>query len=803
MVYQFSNTMDKKRFIFLFIIITGFSVPVVAQITGRVMDASSGTGIRDASILITTTQFGSTTNRNGQFQLDWTTFPIRIRVSAIGFETREVQVFQATSNLQIELEPVVYKTDEIYVSQDRINTSNIRSRPIPVTSINTNSAKIQMNTSAVDLLRSEKGVYVQQTSPGQGSVYIRGRAGRDVLYLYNGLRINPSFVRSGQNQYFGAIDALSMSQINVMRGPVSVYYGSDALSGGVNVIPFVAEYRDSLAVSGRVTAIGNFFGTGERSTNLKANVHSPRLAVHLSGTYREFQFYRMSPKSRSDAWFPYGTRMGIANYDFSAYLVSARYRVDANNQLEVTSYTGYLPDAARIDQMILGYARQVDPGIKHPTNGYASNTSPLQLSTHSVRWKYATPYKLFNSLNVVAGYHHLKDHRKESPYVNPVSSMYSVTHTEYDKNTSNMYLMSFDLTSIPSSSTILRVGGDFSADMVSSNRYRIVGSSPSIDLLSRYPDGSMYIQTGLFSHVTYNLSSKVWIEGGLRYSFIYADLKLEGIDSERGFNAYTTQFKFTTGSLGLSWSPIQGLYLLTNFSSGFRAPNVADLSELGVRRSRFMQVPNPSLSGEKTFNTDVSARWIRNDVRAEITGFMVQYFDKIESVQTGRSILVGSPGNERVLLEVMNRNEDKMRLYGIESSLDVSPDKWTGGFVLNYTYGELFKRNGEVVPVDRIPPLNGYVYAGYELPGEVLLTARIRYATAQRRLSELELQDYRISNDGTDAFWVLQVMAGWQLGNHSEFRVIADNLTDRAYREHGSTLDGLGRNITLKYSYSF
>lgn len=795
--------MKKKRIILLFIIITGISVQSLAQISGRVIDASSQSIIRDASILITTTQFGATTNRNGQFQLDWTTFPIRIRVSAIGYETKEIQVFQTTSNLQIELSPTIYRTEEIFVSEDRINTTNIRSRPIPVTSISTNSSKIQMNTSAVDLLRSEKGVYVQQTTPGQGSVYIRGRAGRDVLYLYNGLRINPSFVRSGQNQYFGAIDALSMSQINVMRGPVSVYYGSDALSGGVNVLPYVAEYRDSLAVSGRITAIGNFFGTGERSTNLKANVHSPRLAVHLSGTYREFQFYRMSPDSRSDIWFPYSTRMEIANYDFKAYLASARYRIDGNNQLEVTSYTGYLPDAARIDQMIIGYARQVDPNITQPTYGYASNTSPLQLSTHSIRWKYATPYRLFNSLNVVAGYHHLKDHRKESPYVNPASSQPTIMVTDYDKSTSNMYLMSFDLTSIPSPSTIVRFGGDLSVDNVSGSRYRSHGTTISIPLLPRYPDGSRYIQSGLFSHITYNLSSRIWIEGGLRYSYIHADLNLEGVESDRGFNAYDTQFKFTTGSLGLSWSPTPGLYLLTNFSTGFRAPNVADLSELGIRRSRFIQVPNPALSGEKTVNTDLSLRWIRNEVRAEVTGYMVQYFDKIESVQTGRTVLSGSSGNERLLLEIMNRNEDKMRLYGVESSLDVSPDKWTGGFVLNYTFGELHKRNGDVVPVDRIPPLNGYVYAGYELPGEILLTARIRYAGAQRRLSELELQDYRISNDGTDAFWVLQVMAGWQIGTHSEFRVIADNLTDRAYREHGSTLDGLGRNITLRYAYNF
>ena len=51
--------------------------------------------------------------------------------------------------------------------------------------------------------------------------------------------MNPSFVRSGQNQYFGAIDPLLINKLDVYRGPVSVYYGSDALSGGVNISPII------------------------------------------------------------------------------------------------------------------------------------------------------------------------------------------------------------------------------------------------------------------------------------------------------------------------------------------------------------------------------------------------------------------------------------------------------------------------------------------------------------------------------------------------------------------------------------
>ncbi|MCH8495255.1 MAG: TonB-dependent receptor [Balneolales bacterium] len=514
-----------------------------AQIGGQVLETNTGKPIVGANISVPESSIGASSSRNGNFALQWYSFPIQLQVSAIGYEPQSITVFESTSELRIELESKVYLSDEITVSDARIDAQNIRTRPIPVTSVDVANNNFKQNTSSADLLRSEKGVYIQQTSPGQGSVYIRGRAGRDVLYLFNGLRMNPSFVRSGQNQYFGAVDPFTTRQINVFRGPVSVYYGSDALSGGLDVTPIIRSFSTDKSWSGAMVTQANFEGTGERTIHTNTSYTSPRLTFYLGGTARHYSYYRMSSSSKSDQWFPYETKINDVDYNFLSYTTSMRYRINERNQLSAVSYTGVIPDSPRLDRMVMGYRTQVDPSFTSPDVAYDSNTSPLMFSAHSVSLSSSVQRRFITSANIRLGYHQLKDHRKEVPYDTPPDLSTGFTEftrstvTRYDENTSDQYLFSFDALATPFKTTLVRLGGDINRDQISSRRYRTNPGESLREELPRYPDGSSYSQMGLFLHVNQNLSADLWVEGGVRFSYIQADLNLEGADSERGYDA--------------------------------------------------------------------------------------------------------------------------------------------------------------------------------------------------------------------------------------------------------------------------
>ncbi len=87
-----------------------------------------------------------------------------------------------------------------------------------------------------EALREVPGVMVQKTGHGQGSPFIRGFTGFRTLLLIDGIRFNNAVFREGPNQYWNTVDPLTIDRLEIVKGPSSVLYGSDAIGGTVNVI---------------------------------------------------------------------------------------------------------------------------------------------------------------------------------------------------------------------------------------------------------------------------------------------------------------------------------------------------------------------------------------------------------------------------------------------------------------------------------------------------------------------------------------------------------------------------------------
>jgi outer membrane cobalamin receptor len=94
-----------------------------------------------------------------------------------------------------------------------------------------------------DLLRGEVGTFVQETTPGQAIPIIRGLKGSEVLHLVDGMRLNNAFFRNAPNQYVALVDAYNVERVEVLRGPASTLYGSDAMGGVVQIITPVPRFE--------------------------------------------------------------------------------------------------------------------------------------------------------------------------------------------------------------------------------------------------------------------------------------------------------------------------------------------------------------------------------------------------------------------------------------------------------------------------------------------------------------------------------------------------------------------------------
>jgi hemoglobin/transferrin/lactoferrin receptor protein len=110
------------------------------------------------------------------------------------------------------------------------------SLPYSVSVVTAQDLERKMPRTTPEALRELPSIMLQKTSHGQGSPYLRGFTGYRTLMLVDGIRLNNSTFRDGPNQYWGTIDAQSLDHLEVVRGPSSVMYGSDAIGGTVNAI---------------------------------------------------------------------------------------------------------------------------------------------------------------------------------------------------------------------------------------------------------------------------------------------------------------------------------------------------------------------------------------------------------------------------------------------------------------------------------------------------------------------------------------------------------------------------------------
>ncbi len=810
-----------KLLLFIFVLLSPKCV--FPQVTGSVLDEESNNPVIGATIFLPSLETGTTTDENGrfEFELNPDQIPVEIEISAIGYKSKTLFLENMAAELQITLEPMVIQGEELFVEAGRLSAIESESRPIAARSLTVEDFENSVRTSAPELLRAQPGVFVQQTSVGQGSVYVRGRAGRDVLYIFNGFRLNPGFVRSGQNQYFGSIDPFSISEIDIYRGPVSLYFGSDALSGGVHIKPILKPYSSTPNNGGRLLTQGNFGGTAEKTVNGQIFRRSKNYSLFINGTFRDFDKYRMPKASDDERLFPLSNELNNADYKFLSLQGSGRFRLTPNLNLTWVSFHSSLPEAPRFDRMILGYSIESDPPPDRPRNGFFSNTAPLLFSAHSFSMRINPSNRVFSTAVIKAGFHHLRDDRLSIPFAENDAPQFSANPKERkssfslsderrtDNNRSNQWLMSADFKSIVDDEVILNWGADFNFERISSIK-RINETESG---LPRFPDGSEILGGGLFSHANFTMSDRMALEGGLRFSLNRVFVPFEGIETARGYDPITQTFTQFTGSAGMRYNLTQSWDFTGNISTGFRAPNIADLSELGIRRSNQFQTANSDLEPEETLNMDVGVHHKSESFTLTTHLFWLHYFDKIDRVLTGnivnRSGAVieedGEPGGDSgEFIEVQSANIGTMDLLGVELDANITLQKaLKTGFTFSYTWGETDQTGGERVPVDRIPPANGIFFIDFQVLKNFTFRPQIRYAFPHRRISPEEIRDNRVSEDGTDGFTNLQLVSAWQGSRSLEVRFIADNLLNQQYREHASSLDGLARNMTVSVKYSF
>ena len=611
-----------------------------------------------------------------------------------------------------------------------------------------------------DALDTEIGVYLQQTTPGQGAPIIRGLKGSSILHLVDGIRLNNAIFRNAPTQYFALVPTGAVERIEVLRGTPASLYGSDAVGGVVQLVTRVPRFdSEEIEYRGEVYAA---YDTAELGRMLSGTIDAGNESIATT--------FSADLLETGDRRTGSGERVGPSGYESRAARWAIAGRADEKRSWLFDVHYLEQPETPRVDELVPGFG-QTEPSSSefffrpnrrvfvHGRYGHEDGTLGLD-------W------------NVDLAWQRIDDDR--------TSRDFESTDRRFESNRSDLYGLVVSGSRVTDAGSWV-TGVEAYRDEVSSRRSEESLVDGQVTLLTaRFPDGSEIERYALFGNTEHYVSARNILSGGLRIS--REDVSLPATPVSAAASVDVTD---TSGDIGWIFNASENWQIVANAGFGFRAPNVFDLGTLGNRPGNRFNIPNPELDSERVVQFDAGVRYGGDRARFELVVYTLDYSDRITSVLTGDVTPEG-----RDIVQSVNAADSTIR--GFEGGAEFYMSDTIGlEAVLNYTWSEERVPGSPTEAGDRIPPLSGRLNVRYDNGGDIRLDAWLRFAGEQDRLSSRDVRDSRIDPNGTSGWGILGARGAWDARGGWQFALGIDNVFDKRYRVHGSGLDAPGRNVTV------
>lgn len=614
--------------------------------------------------------------------------------------------------------------------------------------------KVTRNALLTDALATAPGVFLQQTTPGQGAAIVRGQKGSAVLHLVDGMRLNNAIFRSAPTQYFALVPTSAVERVEVLRGTPASLYGSDAIGGVVQVVTRKPEFDSAeTEVRGELKAAAN---TAEEARVVGGTIDAGnrRLATSFSAEYADIGDRRIGG---GDTVRPSGFTARSARWIVIA-------RPDDSTSWSVDLQHAEQPKTPRTDELVPGF------GETEPASSEFFFRPNRRTFAH-------LDYQLLDGAlgldwNVDLAWQRIDDDRQTRDLDAPTRTL--------EQNRSDLYGLTISGSQMTDTGSWI-TGLDLYYDEVSSSRLREdISTGERTTATSRFPDGSSMELLSIYGNGTWAVGDRHAVTVGGRLSDVRTRLPTTSVHNTE-----------VSGDIGWVATINDGWQFTANLGYGFRAPNVFDLGTLGNRPGNRFNIPNTSLDSEHVVHGDVGIRYRNTVAEFALSVYVLDYTDRITSVATGDI----TPEGREITQSV---NAASSQIHGAEATaqLDIGSN-WFVNANLGYTRGEQQVAGSLEEPADRIPPLSGYISLEYAPESVFGFEAWASVAGAQDRLSARDVRDSRINPNGTPGWASFGASAHWRPTDAWLVSLELANAFDAAYRVHGSGIDATGRNATL------
>lgn len=735
---------------------------------------------------------------------------MRLILSVLLFFGMSLELLAQSDTSSKQLQDVV-----IYANKFPTLSKNIVQRVVALT----DKVLLQQQANTADILTASGQVFVQKSQAGGGSPVVRGFEASRVLLMVDGVRMNSAIFRAGHLQNIITVDNMILDRIEIIYGPSSTLFGSDALGGVVNLFTKQPQLFKSNLVSKKAPwkTNGNLvyrFGNGqnEQRQHVDLNIANNRWAFLTSVTKSNFGDMRQGNK-RLAAYPDFGKRLFYVTRENNTDVIK-----DNSAFVNIQKLSGY----NQID-LLQKVLFKPNDNTEHLLNIQVSNSSDINRYDRLTEiskglpvfseWYYGPQvrnmigYKLtksnlngyFQKLTTNINYQHLEESR--------ITIRFKSNNKDYRFEAVDIFGLNMDLLHQGKSST-LNIGVESYYNNVGSTAYsNNIATNMRSAIATRYSDGPTNMSNyALYAQHTQFLKGNWVLNSGLRLNNVQLNANFK--------DTALMLFPFTdanqnntalTGNLGMAYNGADGLRVSFGVSSGFRAPNVDDLTKVFDTRTGYVVVPNKDLKPEYTYNAELNVSKTTSNYSIGASLFYTWFrnalvVDKFKWNNASAILYQG------IMSDVYaTQNKAKAVVYGfnVNGSANLTPNTTLAA---TYTYTKGTYQNGLVeMPLDHIPPTYGRVGLKHDLKK---FTAEL--FTVFNGWKRIE--DYNLNGEDNEIYATKDGMPGWQIWNINtnyqltkklNFSFQIENIADLNYRYFASGISALGRNYIVQARYSF
>ena len=673
---------------------------------------------------------------------------------------------------------------------------------------------IQQQANVADILTASGQLFVQKSQLGGGSPVIRGFEASRVLLMIDGIRMNSAIFRAGHLQNIITVDNMILDRMEVLYGPSSTLYGSDALGGVVNLYTKNPKLNTGAAwkTNGNI-ALRYANGQNEQREHVDINIANNKWAFLTSFTNSKFGDLRQG-NNRSAAYPDFGKRLFYVTSQNGTDIVNSN-----TSNVNIQKTTGYTQT-----DLLQKVLYKPDENTEHVLNIQLSNSSNINrydrltetgangLPTYA-EWYYGPQVRnmvgynfnktklkgYFQELTVNANYQHLEESR--------ISRKFKSNNKDFRVEKVDILGVNADFLHQDKNGDV-HFGVESYYDIVNSTAHRTnIATNVNSAITTRYSDGptnmayqAIYVQQTKLLHGNWVLND------GLRLNMVQLNAQFK--------DTALMHFPFTqakqsnaaiTGNIGVAYNANDGHKFTLGLSSGFRAPNIDDLTKVFDTKTGYVVVPNKDLKPEYTYTAELGASKNTKAFGYGATVFYTWFKNALVADKfnwNGQSKIV----YQGVLSDVYaTQNKAKATVYGfnINGHIQVA---YNTDLSATYTYTKGTYNDGvKEMPLDHIPPVYGNIALKHY---HNKWTAELRSVfNGWKRMA-----DYNLNGEDNEIYATKDGMPSWMTLNFATYYTPTknvnlgfqvENITDLNYRYFASGISAVGRNYILSCKLSF